>query len=213
MAELRHQVSLRLSNAHRPARNIAGVIWALVLVSIVVPTAFMRYPLLDQHTNDWAREYAVDLLGMIPEDSVLVDPPCCDFYDRAMSLMYEQQMVGKRQDVSFYRYYLGATEHLYRPSYITSGPETIPLLDPVGEHSYFFPQVGAPTKQSLDLHFALKPVDTSIVSVDDLLEEIPAGSIVLLANRQPVPWIVDVDLAQDTDKTARAVWACGRDVA
>jgi hypothetical protein len=60
------------------------------------------------------------------------------------------------------------------------------------------------TKAALDGHLVLRPFDSSTTRIVDVLRDLPIGSIVILASRQPTPWIVDAGRASEVSECLEA---------
>lgn len=178
-----------------PARRevlLRGLVWGGVFAGLTFFPLVQQYAIIDQHNARFAGEDARVLLSMLPLDSLLVDPPCCDFYARAMATLYVQQVEGFRPDVIRFRF-VGTDDGLaYRLNYLPMTPESIVILGSEDAAPAYFPQVGRSTKDVLERHFLLRPLDSSARRLEDVLAAIPEGSIVALGTYLPASWSVDV---------------------
>lgn len=176
-------------------QNLWPALWCIFLILLPVRAFHLKYPVLDQSNNVYARKKSEAILNVVPENSILVEPPCCDFYNRAMAVLYMQGVESLRTDVSLYRFSENKDGLVYRPPYLTQGLYRLALLETKDSRAAFLPQVGQRTKSILEKYFYLRPVDTSRVSLIDWLDYVPEQSIVILASRQPVRWSLDENLA------------------
>ncbi len=184
-------------------RALSGV-WTLVVVGLALRPFQTNYAIVDESNNRAAREEVTALLELMAEDAVLVLPPCCDFYSRAMATLYLQQVEGMRPDVAMVAFRDDEDGMVARPSFTPQGEEEFALLEE-NEGSIqaaYLPQVGAHLMSGLEDQFVLRPVDSSTTLVSDLLNGLPTGSIIILASRQPVHFSVDERIARTAVEAA-----------
>ncbi|RMF28063.1 MAG: hypothetical protein D6759_16535, partial [Chloroflexi bacterium] len=173
----------------------------LAMLGLAVRPLYANYAVVDESRNRSAREEATTLLGMLEEEALLVIPPCCDFYNQAMGIRYLQLVEGVRPDVALYAlpYVRKEPGRVVRPRFTPQGePERMVLQAEGGRlRPAYLPWLSAPRRAVVEEEFLLRPLDSSPVSVADLLAAVPTGAIVILVARQPLPFPLADDQVQD----------------
>jgi hypothetical protein len=181
-------------------RWVVSGAWSLAVAGVAMWPLWANYAILDESNDYAAREEAEAVLNLMAEDAILVLPPCCDFYNRAMAVLYLQQVEGVRSDVLIAEFDSKDPKKIARPSFLPQG-ERMPELcadSRRGVRAAFFPHVSPGLRETLEDHFVLSPVDLSTTAVADLLEGLPDDSIVIIASRHPISFSVDEDAAQNS---------------
>jgi hypothetical protein len=176
-----------------------GVVKAALAVGLGLTLALRNFPVADETHNRATREDAVGLLTMIPQDGLLLMPPCCDFYGRAMAVQYLQQVEGIRTDVAVGDLVIGDQVQIVRPSFLPPGHSRVPGFDSgvEQEREAYVPQVGVTVRGALEQHLVLAPIDTSRESLGQVVDGLPPGSIVTMVARQPIRYSVDQHVADE----------------
>jgi 4-amino-4-deoxy-L-arabinose transferase-like glycosyltransferase len=209
LAGLLEWVSARLRRSRPLWRRSAALAGTLFIAGLALWALCANRAVVDESSDRAAMEEATALLNLLPEDAVLVLPPCCDFYSRSMAVLYLQQVEGLRSDVSLLSFDERDPGVASRPEFLPRGEESLVLL-PEGAanpRAAYLPRVGVPTRELLERHFVLLPVDSSAVSLHDVLNGLPRGSVVILASRQPILFPVDGEVA--AGEVEAAMRGCG----
>lgn len=173
-------------------QRVAPGVWALVAIGVAFWLLRANYPVMDESSDYAAREEATAILELVAEDAVLLFPPCCDFYDRAMAVLYLQQVEGVRPDVTLGEFNAGDPGRAFPPSVLPQ-QERVPvsLIGDGSEPAIYFPRLAPDLRAAMEEYYVLEPVDSSTTRLPALLNGLPAGSVVIIASRHPGSYAVD----------------------
>jgi hypothetical protein len=177
--------------------------WTLVLVGLTLWPLWANYDIVDESNNYAPREEATAILNLMADDAILVLPPCCDFYNRTMGILYLQQVEGIKSGIAITEFSAAETNLITCPPFLPR-EEMTTLLAKNGERvrSAYVPHVSPDVVSSLEKHFVLRPVDSSTLTLAGLLDELPPGSIVVIGSRHPASFAVDQSDTQQGVQTA-----------
>ena len=182
---------------------IATVGWTLVMVGLTLWPLRANYDIVDESNNYAPREEAAAILNLMPEDAALVLPPCCDFYNRTMGLLYLQQVEGIKPDIAIAEFSTEEADLLTCPFFLPQEEVTTLLVKNEGKaRPAYVPHVSPDVRNTFEKYFVLRAVDSSTLTLASFLDELSPGSIVVIGSRHPASFAVDQNNAQHGIQTA-----------
>lgn len=191
----------------RPPHPAYGLVatggWTLVTIGLTLWPLRANYDIVDESNNYAPREESAAILNLMPEDAVLVLPPCCDFYNRTMGILYLQQVEGVKPDLAIAEFGAEEADLLACPFFLPQEEvTTLPAKNEGKARPAYVPHVSPDVKSTFEKYFVLRPVDSSTRTLAGLLDELPPGSIVVIGSRHPASFAVDQGNTQQGVQTA-----------